>query len=337
MYIYIYSNVLHTETHEVEEALHLHEAGGPIESVSRCGKNSAIPGYHSRFIPATEFGTDKVGDLPPGSPLSKQDVADIVGCHIPLVIRIHGSHISDERPDTREDGSPYLFANRKGKNVATVGSGWVRNVYGLFTNNCELCPSGRCKNGGSWTVWIGTARHVIFDEKEASQMKAVLFDDHDDGRDNVVLSGFEYKRAMTEADFSQLYHVTHDGALASRLTDLLNKRGEVRKRMIEKLKNHAGDITPVIAVIGHPHGRKKYLGLGQYVGQGHEYQDGGHFAVKYNAVTCAGCSGGLVLEMGRIVSPQKAYSGTEPFTQHPHSGATGQVELGISANWRLFF
>ena len=141
-----------------------------------------------------------------------------------------------------------------------------------------------------------------------------------------------YVVGITERDWSYMRHYTHDRVLVRRLEEMVRHRSEMRGLLDQKLKDHGDVITPITAVISHPHGRKKYLDVKEWKGDGGDYKDGGRQAVKYNNTTCAGSSGGAVLVIG----------GKERYGRygrtHPHSGATADdMEVGISANWSLFW
>ena len=324
------------DNHEVEEGLTIEEAGGSLSSVFGCLKNTKIPNYHTRFIPVTEFDINSISHLPDKFPLTKSEVVSYVKSHVPLVGRIHSSIISSNRPDTRDDGTPYLFADRKGQTYFTVGSGWVTWMDGPLTDDdCQLC-AGKCQER-YWRIDVHTAKHVIFDNQEAQACTFVLFDDFDDGRGKVSLSGWRYKGGEIEPDYSRMDFHTHDEALANMLKDKLNISVDMRRRVNETFCSVGLDITrPIImAVIAHPHARKKHISIGNYKGKGVEYKEGKRWgdtkAVKYSCATCSGSSGGLVLEIG-LQDVELAGKRYATF-KHPHSGATHDLEVGISCNW----
>ena len=79
-------------------------------------------------------------------------------------------------------------------------------------------------------------------------------------------------------------------------TCLYRKRDELGKQLNRCLSDvSTGYLGPMI-LLSYPHGRKLYLSIGKITeedGQGVDH------AVMYQSVTCNGCSGGLVIQIGR--------------------------------------
>ena len=184
------------------------------------------------------------------------------------------------------------------------------------------------KERSIWTIWILTAKHIIYDNTEAICSHVAFFDDLD-GIDTEWKSvdRCEFYDGNTEEDWSLLRCDTEDQLLADRIRQTAFKCNEFAIKLDKALDtiplNHCDPIPRMVVVISHPHGKKKYLSIGDFRGS-----EG--WAVKYTAGTCNGSSGGLVLNIGRKIS----YRGNTTLSSSlPHSGAVSE-EIGISAAWK---
>ena len=202
-------------SHEVADRLASEEVGGCLgtgpsyDNSRRCKKN---PG-HGNFIPAREFqrlyvATYFKGDLPGG--ITDQNLVDLVHCFSPLTVRIKGNHISRHRPSQwgGVDGA-YPFSRYRGQAASNVGSGWLEWIDEV--NPCCWCiPQRRC-----WRISLLTAKHVIFDNSEATLCDMTLFDDG--VSTPVTLTGANYLEGDTDRDYSRLMLKTYEEDLAEKL------------------------------------------------------------------------------------------------------------------------
>ncbi|XP_005095009.1 uncharacterized protein LOC101861720 [Aplysia californica] len=299
-------------THEVEEQCA--EAGGPLTSYTGCTKN---PG-HPQFIPVYEFNTDHVRSWTPDEGHQTADeIAGAVKCFAETVVRIRVPLISDQRPDTWADGRGYPFADRKGWRLNIAGSGFVVKVYGQHDGlegpcKCDNCPKGTAEENKYWKILVVTARHVVYGDNEARACEVVFFDDQSDGSGSVTLTGGgAVEGGDTEEDGCELAWYTHNRKLAHRLKNLCNRRSEMLFRWFEETrvvvrsprgKKRRLDVSPrsvspaTAVVISHPHGRMKYISLGN--SDPDSLSDVKPYPFTYTVATCPGSSGGLVLPLG---------------------------------------
>ncbi|XP_012937885.1 uncharacterized protein LOC101856656 [Aplysia californica] len=294
-------------THEVAERAT--KMGGPLSSFDGCRKHRD----HEHFLSVDDFGVDNLNTLPPHLDLPKKDIVSWVKSWAALVVRIKVNVISDLRPEFwgDDDEKPYPFGNMRGRIVNCVGSSWVHSVTGPLEGPCSCIECGKLstnKKDKCWLIMLLTARHVVYDDKEARACKIDFFDDGPDGSGVQTLKGSEVHEANTERDHCVLVRFTHDDDLGQKLRDLCEQRRETDEDLRKKLRDKWGlwdemalsysfldEFTswlPVF-VISHPHGRMKYITIGYFNREG-----GNSESVTYTTATCPGSSGGLVLSLG---------------------------------------
>ena len=158
------------------------------------------------------------------------------------IARIHGHHISNQRPGN------YLFSEKRGQRFDTVGTGYIVDVRGPYHEGdesyskhrqvCRVCRVLQSGNTQVWGVVVSTARHVLFDQNEATSSELVLFDHYDDGSGSVILHGGLFVWGKTVQDDSLHMFFTHDEKLADRLSQVLaidkEIRGQISERQISK-------------------------------------------------------------------------------------------------------
>merc|ERR1712110_376829 len=98
------------------------------------------------------------------------------------------------------------------------------------------------------------------------------------------------------------------------------------------LRNGQPSHVSVVAVVSHPHARKKHVSIGRREA-GAEGKE--QMAVKYNAATCNGSSGGLVLNADISDGIISSITDGKHSPVHPHSGDLGEG-VGISADYRTY-
>ena len=313
--------------HEVQEGVSVKEAGGSFSSFrGSCQKQIEYPSHHDRFIAVDEFDSSSLDSLPFAKSIPEtlteliskrlkylwyycfnkskadkplymsrdQTVGYLKSC-IPLAVRVHSKIISHNRPGTADE--PYLFWQYKGSRLPTVGSGFIMSVT---KHRNFLLPTPR----PVWRVHIRTARHVIFDQVEANCCNIVIFDDYDDGRGKETLSGCTFSKADTDMDYCLIYAETNNQYLARRLQKLVEKREEYSKKMVFWNFCCGLGSNGITAVIGHPHGLKKFLSIGASDDQDIVSCQ----SVNYRAASCVGCSGGVVVKISDYTVPKTSPS-----------------------------
>ena len=191
-----------------------------------------------------------------------------------------------------------------------------------------ICPCGFClyssnKHSKFWEVKIYTACHVVFDQAEADDVEVVLFDEKSNGSGAEHMLRARVIETNVDGDYCWLACYTHNEQLVERVTELRVKRGEMRRCLDKRFENFAADHfdkVPVF-VVGHPHGRMKYITVGSFDAREGE-------SMTYDVHTCPGNSGGAVLPIGLNCGKGRW------LVSHPHSGAVGKTK-GASASWSL--
>ena len=172
----------------------------------------------------------------------------------------------------------------------------VRNVQGPFEKfncRCKDCTASGTKRNKFYKIGVVTAKHVLFNSEEARDARFVLFDEHEDGRGRETISGFESGGDDTEKDFSVVYHFTHDEEMAKKLKKICDEYVTMCKKVGGYSVFDGGEGNYPVILIGHPHGRMKYLTVGTILST-----DPKSGQIEYEAPSCPGFSGGFVLDIG---------------------------------------
>ena len=187
---------------------------------------------------------------------------------------------------------------------------------------CTECMVNERREAKWWQIRIKTSRHVVYDTSEAQSCHVVLFDDGESqpleltaGRGAVV------RRASTGEDRCELVVYTHDNCLGQKLEECVRRRKEVIEKIDEIRESVEGEVIKPAYTIGHPHGRRCYVTLGEAV---EGWGKAGLWSVKYRVDTCPGNSGG--------VGVGTWWWGVFTSIQRAHSGATDQSGVGTSAD-----
>ena len=307
--------------------------GGPDNL--RCEKIEQNPDHHSikNFVPAWEFGIHSFNP----SKLDKaviQKVVELVQSYIPLVVSIHSTFLSSQRPATFGDTStsyPLEAGGDQGEPATRHGSGYVINVDGPHTvgeHGHLPYPQEADFHSQYWIIYVLTACHVLFDTDEALQSEAVLSIDKDSC---VTLCGGTCVRTDTESDYSHIAYFTHDENLASRLEKCLLQCGEKRTTLktVIQSKRINPESLPVI-LISHPHGGTKHISCGDNLGQWNKYGD----SVLSNYASCEGSSGGLTIEVGRVAAVQTELN-CEAHPDGVYGGPLNEIDNDICAKWGI--
>ena len=87
---------------------------------------------------------------------------------------------------------------------------------------------------------------------------------------------------------------------------------------MERLLEYDNVKNSPVVVLSHPHGSKLYISCGRHCGD----VEGTRDAVLYNAKTCGGCSGGVVINLHKFKS------------KNIYVHSSYEDGLGKSADWR---
>ncbi|BFZ24057.1 hypothetical protein BsWGS_27095 [Bradybaena similaris] len=277
-----------------EADLHRHYDG--------CTKN---PG-HKNFISVDKFSIE---DLPEG--YRDKDVMDYIQIISDLTVRVTAKYVSDKRPETDDvSGKPFPGYSYRGQRRTTVGTGRVNCVsLGHEENNYETCKCKECLTSSNpqteyGTINISTARHVVYDESEATHTTCHLYFDREGTPETcegvVALSGMSRLHDYHEIDGYWMVHYTHDMDLAHRLKQRCEQRIDLLTKIWGKLpcnwnlkwSRPAPDKQPLLFIVSHPHGCSKQISIGRCHSM-FSLTDN-QWGYTYTTATCPGSSGARV-------------------------------------------
>ena len=315
---------LSTVKPEVQEGVTVEEGGGLLSDFTgSCSKNEADPSHHKAFLSPDEF-KDNSFDLPKEFDFVRKAFFNYVMSSVLLVTRIHGRFISSYRPDD------YLFSDKTGQKFDSGGSGCINRVvkvkddgkivdenkrwYEGHIDKCDKCRSCLTTQDNIWYIEMFTVKHVVFDESESRQCQVVFFDYKRDlvfDYDVVKKSDWCCGYTDIEKDYCQMFVLTENESLATKLKTELDRRDEKLLEVIELITQNSNykqiEKGPVV-ILGYPHGRKLYLSCGRHCGKADE----SFCSLTYDTKTCKGCSGGLVVDL---------FWKERYCHKHPHSGS----------------
>ncbi|CAL1537223.1 unnamed protein product, partial [Lymnaea stagnalis] len=207
-----------------------------------------------------------------------------------VTVRLVIKCVSSNRPQV------YRFFKHRGTEHLFTGSGCV--VYDVHESKhpcrCIRCKIWRSKNNTlikTFSVYIVTATHNVYDEGEAEKMTAELYYNDNDRKNVKYLYGVSlYDRSVRE-DSCVVECVTCDEELANEIKANL-ERCKVLYREFPR------SVEEIVAIISHPHAKPKHISFG-------ECKNSSTFhcnllslkSFQYVATTCPGSSGGPVLLM----------------------------------------
>ena len=217
------------------------EGGGPLGSrhaCKHCPKVKADPGHHDKFIEVKDFGVHCLSPLDSRLLLSREDVVEYIQEVVPLVVRLCVPIISQDRPDTWHEKYSYPLCEYRGKRVNATGSGYVMSVTkgsDICTEyKCRICKETTLENDKVWEIHIVTARHVIFDDFEASDCAILFFDDWPSNPDQFLVKGAILEKAKENQDFSSMLCHIHDEHVGDKLMKHFNVSSEMICRLQER-------------------------------------------------------------------------------------------------------
>ncbi|KAH9490897.1 hypothetical protein Btru_039724 [Bulinus truncatus] len=178
----------------------------------------------------------------------------------------------------------------------------------------RTCPCKTCKSSDTPSkqfVWVKviTARHVVFNNKEAERATCRLFFDEENKNktsENVLLTVVEMVTLNPELDWCWLRCVTCDLGLASRLKDLCKRRFDLWMKVNEKFSK-LRDENNLTVIVSHPHGCSKQISIGDRVDI--EVVKTEWTKYYYTTATCPGSSGATVIMLGYVGTDDHVHSG----------------------------
>ncbi|XP_059159283.1 uncharacterized protein LOC131943277 [Physella acuta] len=288
-------------THEVEGFEPGKMESNPPAHMVNCKKN---PG-HTGFIPVQDFTIDH---LP--ADLREKSIFKFVQALADITVRVCVAGVSKDRPDVIPDSdTPYPFSEFRGQDVMMTGSGRIEDAT-KYDDEMLPCHCEECKESGQpCRVWgqvdVITARHVVFDQKEADNTSIRFWYD-DEQSDVVTLEGWTINNPDTDGDWCSLSHVTHDEQLIGRLDAMYARWREKLKKLNAKYEA-TDDVNKLVVLVSHPHGCAKRISIGRWVHKQMLKYDNTRYT--YTACSCPGSSGAYVYRLGCT------------FTLHTHSGS----------------
>lgn len=205
-----------------------------------CDKN---PG-HADFIPVYKF---RMEHLPAG--FQDDCLLELIQVLSNLTVRVALRYTSESRPQIcPHNGTPYPFYMQRDTNMTRTGSGWVWNVESFSQMfDQRTCPCQECrKSEFPETKWaeivIGSAAHVVFDDKEGEHTICHLF--YDKGSTPEICPGVVTLRGMyrvhtnIKEDKCKMIYITHDMELADRLESLTKRFVDLQKILSQKYNSN---------------------------------------------------------------------------------------------------
>ncbi|KAK6958857.1 hypothetical protein BgiMline_036319 [Biomphalaria glabrata] len=196
---------------------------------------------------------------------------------------------------------------------------------------CENCKDSDSLSSEFGWVKVITARHVVFNNKEARSASCRLFFDSDrGGNPKTILTVVKMATLNPKLDWCWLKCVTCDKGLLERLSEMCKRRHELYLKIngdFEKFRDVAKN-NPEIRVsrnlnviVSHPHGCSKQVSVGEWTlaTQYKDNLDDVWTRYFYTTATCKGSSGATTIMLG--------YTGTD---DHVHSGFYTKLKLNHS-------
>lgn len=193
---------------------------------------------------------------------------------------VEGFHVEDQN----EDSTSVLSLSR------SISS----NSSASLSSNCSVGASKHNIYGG---VCIRTNKHVIFDKSEADNAYVKFFFDTPD--EKFVIKG--HVTSIVGVNNSQDHITLHVMSHEKKLFDtvgicLRNVKSSYNQMVLSTHKFQARERSSNnkswVAVISHPHGKSKSITFGHVVKEEYEVT---RVIKYYDAATCPGSSGGLVM------------------------------------------
>ncbi|XP_059160248.1 uncharacterized protein LOC131943913 [Physella acuta] len=293
-----------TGAHEVQECLEGEREIDLQMHLVHCTKN---PG-HAGFISVKALTTEH---FPSG--YQDNELLDFIKATAELTVRVAVEFTSPGRPEFVPDTDvPYPCCKLRGSNRLHTGTGMVGGVikYTEGMNDYRTCPCPDCDSDKPckewWEVKVLTARHVVFDTKEARKTSCRLWFD-DDTSPVVKIYGWKVSESDTGKDMCWLHCVTHDIGIGTKLEEMDMRFTILLKQINDKYMGIRNKDNLVI-IVSHPHGCSKQVSVGHWV---HREIVGQWKRFAYKTSTCPGSSGALVYRLGWWSGPNHSGANSE--------------------------
>lgn len=251
-----------------------------------CTKNP----NHVTFIPASQFN---LGHLP--RKYRKTPVVEIISRVSILTVRLRVNLVTKNRP------KGYAFAENRGSRVPHVGTGVVQEVeVGKGRCHCRECSKSTTAQSPikKWfRISIVTAMHVLYDTKEVQSTRIDFFYDNEnsakEGKMKTVW-GEKFIWGNISPDICIFTCVTHDEDLYTLLCYVIGQYSTS-----SGVKQIPRDT--IVVIVSHPHGMPKKVTIGKRLKYKSQWErvdaetTNYQLTYVYNADTCPGSSGALVL------------------------------------------
>ena len=223
---------------------------------------------------------------------------------IDLTVRLRVHWTSQDRPDDDD------YSEFRGTDTLRLGTGFIFHVGAPIKNrpcHCVKCD-GKVRRK-FWALGIRTAHHVVYDSHEADTTNIDLFYDDVysdlDGRMKTQ-KAIDVRHLNRDGDACVIFCSTHDEILVERIKTLINdvfsllppddlptlnsRKFDLLKRLMfpSACRRH-------VLIVSHPHGQPKKLSVGKTLGGMNIPHDGSGDYLEYDAPTCPGSSGAMVL------------------------------------------
>ncbi|CAL1537225.1 unnamed protein product, partial [Lymnaea stagnalis] len=206
---------------------------------------------HQGFIPLKEFQSDPEPKLTPTETTLKY--IDAIAL---LTALLEVKFVSNNRPELYRK----LFEHGGTEHIFT-GTGCI--VYDVNLSN-HPCRCIKCKKMAkkydteiikTFSVYIATATHVVYDDEEAKKMTVELNYNDDDRKCIKKLYGVSLSDRIDIGDSCVLECVTCDEQLANEIKANLESSSLLYRELTRSLE-------PVVVIISHPNGKPKHISFG---------------------------------------------------------------------------
>ncbi|CAL1537226.1 unnamed protein product [Lymnaea stagnalis] len=307
---------------EYQELAEMSEASIKMEW-SNCKKKQG----HQGFIPWKDFQSDPERYCKEAKLTPTETTLKYIETMTNLTARLEVKFVSSNRPELYRK----LFEHRGTEHIFT-GTGCVVHDVNVSNHPCRCI---KCRKMAkkydteiikTFSVYIATATHVVYDGEEAKKMTAEL-NYNDDGRKCIKrLYGVSLCDRSVTGDACVVECVTCDEQLAKEIKTNLQSYHLLYREYPRSYK-------PIVVIISHPHGKPKHISFGEY--RTLLFKRDGLItlkAIEYNATTCPGSSGAPVLVMSDKCSFRSTKIVLSNFPAHSGVNSEGLSFSATSSN-----
>ncbi|CAL1537224.1 unnamed protein product [Lymnaea stagnalis] len=278
------------ENPEYQELSEMSEASIIMEWNS-CTKKQG----HEGFFQLKDFQSDPERYCKESNLIPTEKTLKYIDTIANLTVRLKVEFVSHHRPELYRK----LFEHRGTKHTFT-GTGCVVHDVNESKHQCRCkkCMTNAKKNGmatvKTFSVYIATATHVLYDDEEAKEMTAELNYNDDDRQCIKRLYGVSISDRSVSGDACIVECVTCDQQLANVIKTNLES-ANLLYREFPRINE------PIVVIISHPHGSFKRISFGECKNS-QTKRDVllSLTSLEYNTTTCPGSSGAPVLLMNDL-------------------------------------